>query len=85
MSILICAPVTGRTHQIRVHCQFLGNPIVFDPLYNSTAWGDSKGKGVHDLKDDKKEEVIDKLVLVRRTRIVGMLSLVSAFNLSKSA
>lgn len=24
---------TGRTHQIRVHCQFMGHPIVNDPLY----------------------------------------------------
>lgn len=24
---------TGRTHQIRVHCQFIGHPIVNDPLY----------------------------------------------------
>lgn len=24
---------TGRTHQIRVHCQFMGWPIVGDPLY----------------------------------------------------
>ena len=24
---------TGRTHQIRVHCKFIGHPIVCDPLY----------------------------------------------------
>jgi 23S rRNA pseudouridine1911/1915/1917 synthase len=24
---------TGRTHQIRVHCQFIGHPVVGDPLY----------------------------------------------------
>ncbi|NJR69188.1 MAG: RluA family pseudouridine synthase, partial [Synechococcales cyanobacterium CRU_2_2] len=26
---------TGRTHQIRVHCQFMGNSIVGDPVYGS--------------------------------------------------
>lgn len=30
---LECKPKTGRTHQIRVHCQHLGCPIVGDPVY----------------------------------------------------
>lgn len=32
-SVVECVPVTGRTHQIRVHLQFLGFPIANDPLY----------------------------------------------------
>lgn len=32
-------------HQIRVHLQWLGFPIVDDPLYNHVAWGDERGKG----------------------------------------
>lgn len=26
-------PLTGRSHQLRVHCQALGHPILGDPLY----------------------------------------------------
>lgn len=32
-SVVECLPITGRTHQIRVHLQYLGFPIVNDPLY----------------------------------------------------
>jgi 23S rRNA pseudouridine1911/1915/1917 synthase len=27
---------TGRTHQIRVHCSFIGHPVVGDPTYGGT-------------------------------------------------
>jgi len=32
-SLLLLHPKTGRTHQIRVHLKYLGNPILGDPLY----------------------------------------------------
>jgi 23S rRNA pseudouridine955/2504/2580 synthase len=32
-SVLEAQPVTGRTHQIRVHCQYAGHPIVGDDKY----------------------------------------------------
>lgn len=45
-SIVLCKPHTGRTHQIRVHLQYLGHPITNDPLYSSPEiWGSSLGKG----------------------------------------
>ncbi|CAK9296687.1 unnamed protein product [Gordionus sp. m RMFG-2023] len=45
MSLLKCQPLTGRTHQIRVHAQYLGHPIINDPLYNTIlGWGPFKGK-----------------------------------------
>ncbi|XP_053545742.1 pseudouridylate synthase RPUSD2 [Bombina bombina] len=46
-SVVKCFPYTGRTHQIRVHLQYLGHPIVNDPIYNTEAWGPNKGKGGH--------------------------------------
>jgi tRNA pseudouridine32 synthase/23S rRNA pseudouridine746 synthase len=32
---LALEPVTGRTHQLRVHCQAMGWPILGDPIYGS--------------------------------------------------
>jgi RluA family pseudouridine synthase len=32
-SLILCRPITGRTHQIRVHLQALGHPIANDPCY----------------------------------------------------
>ncbi|KAH3898738.1 bifunctional DRAP deaminase/tRNA pseudouridine synthase RIB2 SCDLUD_005065 [Saccharomycodes ludwigii] len=44
-SIVKCKPHTGRTHQIRVHLQYLGFPIANDPIYsNIDAWGPNLGK-----------------------------------------
>jgi 23S rRNA pseudouridine955/2504/2580 synthase len=32
-SLLQCRPLTGRTHQIRVHAQMMGHPLVIDQRY----------------------------------------------------
>ena len=34
-ALLALIPVTGRTHQLRVHCAYMGFPIVGDPQYGS--------------------------------------------------
>ena len=34
-SKLALRPVTGRTHQLRVHCAYMGYPILGDPQYGS--------------------------------------------------
>ncbi len=30
-------PITGRTHQLRVHCAYMGHPILGDPQYGNDA------------------------------------------------
>ena len=32
-------PLTGRTHQLRVHCAYMGFPIAGDPQYGQDAYG----------------------------------------------
>ncbi|XP_020651447.3 pseudouridylate synthase RPUSD2 [Pogona vitticeps] len=59
-SVVKCFPYTGRTHQIRVHLQFLGYPIVNDPVYNTDAWGPNKGKAGNIGKTDT--ELLQALV-----------------------
>lgn len=38
-SLLELRPETGRTHQLRVHCSYLGFPILGDPQYGGGAGG----------------------------------------------
>jgi 23S rRNA pseudouridine955/2504/2580 synthase len=37
LSWLALSPLTGRTHQLRVHCESLGTPILGDPKYGGKA------------------------------------------------
>lgn len=46
-TVVLCEPRSGRMHQIRVHLQYLGHPIVNDPLYNDRLFGPHKGRGGH--------------------------------------
>ena len=34
-SLVALQPITGRTHQLRVHCAYMGFPILGDPQYGS--------------------------------------------------
>ncbi|KAL7434518.1 hypothetical protein ACHAXM_004785 [Skeletonema potamos] len=35
VALLEVETLTGRKHQVRVHCSGIGHPIIFDPLYSS--------------------------------------------------
>ncbi|KAE8587653.1 hypothetical protein XENTR_v10022053 [Xenopus tropicalis] len=65
-SVVKCFPYTGRTHQIRVHLQYLGHPIVNDPIYNTEAWGPNRGKGGEINRTD--EDLLRALVDVHKSK-----------------
>ncbi|XP_029316770.1 pseudouridylate synthase RPUSD2 [Cottoperca gobio] len=64
-SVVRCLPLTGRTHQIRVHLQYLGFPILNDPVYGSSAWGPHRGKGGQLGKSN--EELLQALIEEHRS------------------
>ncbi|RYP40075.1 hypothetical protein DL766_000099 [Monosporascus sp. MC13-8B] len=61
-SIVRCLPVTGRTHQIRVHLQHLGYPIQNDPIYaNQRVWGIKLGCNDPEASENTDEDIITRL------------------------
>ena len=61
-SIVRCLPVTGRTHQIRVHLQHLGHPIQNDPIYaNQKVWGVNLGCNDPEASENTDEDIINRL------------------------
>ncbi|KAF7798242.1 hypothetical protein EIP86_009459 [Pleurotus ostreatoroseus] len=56
-SVVSCKPITGRSHQIRVHLQFLGHPIANDSIYSEVRiWGEDLGKGGIDITPSEERE-----------------------------
>lgn len=69
-SIVRCLPVTGRTHQLRVHLQSLGHPISNDPIYcNRRVWGDHLGAGDDDASRDTDEDIITRLSRMGKSEV----------------
>lgn len=67
-SIVRCLPVTGRTHQLRVHLQFLGHPISNDPIYcNQRVFGPNLAAG--DANSDDDEDIISRLSKMGKSEV----------------
>ena len=63
-ALLKCVPVTGRTHQIRVHLQRAGFAVVGDELYGGASLLLSRLKTGYRLKPDRLERpLIDRVAL----------------------
>jgi len=64
-TLIECNLVTGRHHQIRVHCSTIGNPLLVDEIYgNSDAFFLSHIKKRYNLKKgDEEKPIINRLTL----------------------
>lgn len=72
-SIVRCLPLTGRTHQLRVHLQYLGHPISNDPIYcNQRVFGPSLAAG--DDKSDDDEDIISRLSNMGKSEVADALA-----------
>lgn len=74
-SIVRCLPVTGRTHQLRVHLQFLGHPIGNDPIYcNTRVWGSNLGYNDADASHDTDEDIITRLSKMGKSEVADAVA-----------
>ena len=46
-TLISCVLETGRTHQIRVHLNYIGHPLVNDPVYGKRSLIDDSGQCLH--------------------------------------
>lgn len=67
-SLLQCYPITGRTHQIRVHLQYLGFPILNDVSYGGKFIGNGILKYIHKYPE-KIQIQAEKLEIVQKLQI----------------
>lgn len=74
-SVVRCKPLTGRTHQIRVHLLYLGHPIANDPLYGNDFWDEERPQMVlepfPDNPDLRNEEPLARRVAERMRQATG--------------
>lgn len=80
-SVVACRPVTGRTHQIRIHCARLGYPIVNDPLYNNESEFGKFVRQVEKWEDfEDPSAMMDWLQLIHLERRAKLNKLMSTDN-----
>lgn len=72
-SIVRCLPLTGRTHQLRVHLQYLGHPISNDPIYcNQRVFGPFLAAG--DANSDHDEDIISRLSKMGKSEVADAMA-----------
>lgn len=72
-SIVRCLPLTGRTHQLRVHLQYLGHPISNDPIYcNRRVFGPNLAAG--DAASDDDEDIISRLSKMGKSEVAEAMA-----------
>jgi len=74
-SIVRCLPVTGRTHQLRVHLQYLGHPIQNDPIYaNTKVWGFNLGSNDPEAAQNSDEDIISRLMRMGKEEVADAVA-----------
>jgi 23S rRNA pseudouridine955/2504/2580 synthase/23S rRNA pseudouridine1911/1915/1917 synthase len=66
LTLVRCIPLTGRTHQIRVHMKSIGHALAIDPLYNPPQGGWAEGILLSRFKRDYKEKPQGERPLINR-------------------
>lgn len=65
-TLLELEPLTGRTHQLRIHCNLIGHTIVGDPIYKSAIASTNAGTDPLAVKHNLKYQLLHASRLIFR-------------------